>query len=479
MSDVFDEQTPQTLRHIRLDTLVRLRWLAVLGQTAAVLVVYDGFDFEVPFWACLGVIAIYASVNVALRLRFRWNQRLEPHQAARLLGLDIVELAVLLYLTGGLQNPFSFLLAGPVLISAAALPKRMTLLLGVLVFICATILVRFYYPLPWPEEEPLEIPRLYMIGVWLSLVLAIGYISIYAWQITEESRQLSDALAATELVLAREHYLTQLDGLAAAAAHELGTPLSTILVVARELEREIEPDSRFAEDIRLLREQAQRCRVILGKLTELPAPGEPFERMKLSALIEEVVAPHRGAGVAIEVEIARDDPNEPVGARNPAVLYGLGNILENAVDFARERVQVTATWTGDNVVVEVNDDGSGFPPEIIDRMGEPYVTSERGRRMRGREMPGLGLGFFIAKTLMARSGAKISLKNKQFPQRGAIVRVRWKRDDFERPLISQLPDSTMSDVEAGEESNALSPSPVVPGSGGANKSEMPPLAEIH
>src|SRR5712691_108525 len=336
MSEVFDEQTPQTLRHVRLDTLVRLRWLAVLGQSAAVLVVLDGFDLEVPFWACLAVIAVYGSVNVALRLRFRWNQRLEPHQAARLLALDIVELAVLLFLTGGLQNPFSFLMAGPVFISAAALPKRMTLILGGLVFICATVLVRFYYPLPWPEEEPLELPPLYMIGVWLSLMLAIGYISIYAWQIIEVSRQLSDALAATELVLTREHYLTQLDGLAAAAAHELGTPLSTILVVPRE--------------------QAQRCRVILGKLTELPAPGEPFERMKLSALIEEVVAPHRGAGVAIDVEIAKDDPREPVGARNPAVLYGLGNILENAVDFARERVQVTAAWTDDKVVVEVNDD---------------------------------------------------------------------------------------------------------------------------
>ena len=479
MSEGFDEQTPQTLRHVRLDTLVRLRWLAVLGQTAAVLVVYDGFDLEVPFWACLAVIAVYASVNVALRLLFRWNQRVEPHQAARLLALDIIELAVLLFLTGGLQNPFSFLMAGPVLISAAALPKRMTLILGGVVFICATILVRFYYPLPWPEEEPLELPPLYMIGVWLSLMLAIGYISIYAWQIIEESRQLTDALAATELVLTREQYLTQLDGLAAAAAHELGTPLSTILVVARELEREIKPDSRFAEDIRLLREQAQRCRVILGKLTELPAPGEPFERMKLSALIEEVVAPHRGAGVAIEVEIAKDDPREPVGARNPAVLYGLGNILENAVDFARERVQVKAAWTDDKVVVEVNDDGSGFPPEIIDRMGEPYVTSERGRRMRGREMPGLGLGFFIAKTLLARSGAKISLKNKEFPQRGAIVRVRWKRVDFERPLISGLPNGRMLDAEEAEKNETESKQSGAPEPGGADKSETPPLAEIH
>lgn len=477
MSDVFDEQTPQTLRHVlRLDTLVRLRWLAVLGQAAAVLVVYDGFDFEVPFWACLAVIAAYAAVNVALRMRFRWNQRLEPHQAARLLALDIVELSVLLFLTGGLENPFAFLLAGPVLISAAALPKRMTLILGGLVFVCATVLVLSpHYPLPWPEEEPIDIPQLYMIGVWLSLTLAIGYISIYAAQITEESRQLSEALAATELVLAREHYLTQLDGLAAAAAHELGTPLSTILVVARELERDVDPSSRFGDDIRLLREQAQRCRVILGKLTELPAPGEPFERMKLSALIEEVVAPHRGAGAEIEVEIARDDPHEPVGARNPAILYGLGNILENAVDFARERVVVKANWTGDSVEVEVGDDGSGFPPEIIDRMGEPYVTSERGRRMRGREMPGLGLGFFIAKTLLARSGAKISLKNKQFPQRGAIVRVRWKRDDFERPLISPPPADPL--LGADGDSGDGPPPPLVPD--GDDKSRTPPLAEIH
>ena len=439
MSDDFAEQNPPTLRRIRLDTLVRLRWLAVLGQTAAVLVVYDGFDFEVPFWACLAVIAVYAVLNVALRLRFRWNQRLEPHQAARLLALDIVELAVLLFLTGGLQNPFSFLLAGPVLISAAALPKRMTLMLCGLVFVCATVLVQFYYPLPWPDEDPLELPRLYMIGVWLSLMLAIGYISIYAWQIIEEGRQLTDALAATELVLTREHYLSQLDGLAAAAAHELGTPLSTILVVSRELERDAEPNSQFADDIRLLREQAQRCRVILGKLTELPAPGEPFERMKLSALIEEVVAPNRDAGVDIAVDIAEDDATEPVGARNPAVLYGLGNILENAVDFARERVQVTAKWDSDRVTIVISDDGSGFPPEIIDRMGEPYVTSERGRRMRGREMPGLGLGFFIAKTLLSRSGAKISLENKRFPQRGAIVRVRWKRADFVRPLAESTP----------------------------------------
>src|ERR1700730_15713443 len=320
MSDLSVEQKQHSMRSVRLDTLVRLRWLAVLGQSAAVLVVHDGFDFEVPFWACLAVIAAHASVNMVVRLACRWNERVEPHDAAWILALDIIELAVLLYLTGGLQNPFSFLFAGPVLISAAALPTRLTLMLGGLAIACATVLVRFHYPLPWLDEEPLELPTLYLIGVWLSILLAIGYISIYAWQVIEESRQLSDALAATEVGLRREQYLTQLDGLAAAAAHELGTPLSTILVVARELEREIEPGSRSAEDLRLLRAQAQRCRVILGKLTELPAPGEPFERMKLSALIEEVVAPQREEGLDIVVVIAKDDADEPVGARNPAVL---------------------------------------------------------------------------------------------------------------------------------------------------------------
>jgi two-component system sensor histidine kinase RegB len=295
--------------------------------------------------------------------------------------------------------------------------------------------VFFHYPLPWIAEEPLELPPLYMMGVWLAILLSIGFISIYAWQIIEESRQLADALAATELVLTREQHLSQLDGLAAAAAHELGTPLSTIVVVAKELELAIEPNSPHADDVRLLREQAHRCREILGKLTELPAAGEPFERMKLSALIEEVVAPHRNFGVTIGVAVPTELASEPVGARNPAILYGLGNLLENAVDFAREHVQVSATWDQDNVNVTISDDGPGFPPEVMDRMGEPYVTSRRRRMRAAAETTGLGLGFFIAKTLLERSGATLTLENRQFPQRGAVIHIGWDRADFERPLL--------------------------------------------
>ncbi|MEP7030244.1 MAG: ActS/PrrB/RegB family redox-sensitive histidine kinase [Pseudolabrys sp.] len=428
----FSENHPR--RNVRLDTLVRLRWLAIIGQSTAVLVVHYGLDFELPIWACLAVIALSAWLNIALRLRFHLTQRLEPDRAAWLLAFDIAELAVLLFLTGGLQNPFAFLFLGPVLLSATALPPRFTLMLGTFAVLCATVLVFVHYPLPWDNDDPLSLPPIYMIGVWLSILLAIGFIGVYAWQITEESRQLTDALAATELVLAREQHLSQLDGLAAAAAHELGTPLSTISVIAKELENAIGANDPHGDDVRLLREQANRCRDILGKITELSSSGEPFDRTPLTALIEEVVAPHRNFGVAIDVDLPVQREGEPVGARNPAILYGLGNIVENAVDFARGQVSVAARWDDEVIDLTVSDDGPGFAPEILSRIGEPYVTSRRRKPNDNDEEPtGLGLGFFIAKTLLERSGATLSFANRAFPERGAIIKLRWSRNEFERP----------------------------------------------
>ena len=426
-------------RNVRLDTLVRLRWLAVFGQLAAVLVVHFGLEFEVPIWACLVVILLSALLNVALRVGFRQTQWLEPDRAAWLLSFDIAELAALLYLTGGLENPFAFLLLGPVLISATALPPRMTLLIGTFAMLCATVLVFVHYDLPWDSEDPLELPEIYMVGVWLSILLAIGYIGVYTWQIAEEARQLSDALAATELVLAREQHLSQLDGLAAAAAHELGTPLSTITVVVREIERALDPKSPLTDDVKLLREQAQRCRDILSKITELPA-GEPFDRMPLSALIDEAAAPHRNFGVSLGVTLPPNRTTEPTGARNPAIRYGLGNLIENAVDFARRRVEIFADWTEDEVSITISDDGPGFAPEVVDRIGAPYVTHRRpgprGPENEDDAVFGLGLGFFIAKTLLERSGAKLTLTNQAPPLHGATIKVTWSRADFERPLAS-------------------------------------------
>ncbi len=422
-------------RNVRLDTLVRLRWLAIIGQTTAVLVVHYGLEFELPIWLCLVAIMLSACLNIALRLYFHAAQRLEPDRAAWLLAFDIVELAVLLFLTGGLQNPFAFMFLGPVLLSATALPARFTMLLGAMAILGATVLVFVHYPLPWDADDPLQLPPLYMIGVWLSILLAIGFIGAYAWQITEESRQLADALAATELVLAREQHLSQLDGLAAAAAHELGTPLSTISVIAKELENAIAIDAPHGDDVRLLREQAARCRDILAKLTELSSEGEPFDQMKLASLIEEVVAPHRNFGITIDVMLSGDRASEPVGARNPAILYGLGNLLENAVDFAHERVTVNAQWSEDNVTVSISDDGPGFAADILSRIGEPYISSRRTTENGPGDATGLGLGLFIAKTLLERGGATLSFANRVDPEHGALVTVRWTRAEFERPLV--------------------------------------------
>jgi two-component system sensor histidine kinase RegB len=440
-------------RPIRLDTILRLRWLAALGQLAAIFVVAQGFEFDVPVVPCLVVISLSALVNLALQIKVHPMQRLEGAHAAALLALNIVELAALLYFTGGLENPFSFLFLAPVLISATALPVRLTITLGLLAVACASALVFIHQPLPWDGDEPLILPPIYLIGVWISIVLAIGVTSLYSFQVTEEARKLSDALAATELVLAREQHLTQLDGLAAAAAHELGTPLSTIVLVSRELEKAIaegtqinsqaslQGSSQIAADIKTLREQAQRCRDILSKITQLSSTGAPFDRMKLSTLIEETVAPHRDFGVDIKVRIAVAGSREPVGSRNPAVLYGVGNILENAVDFARSEVEVNAWWNNDTVEIEVSDDGPGFAPDILKRIGEPYLSRRRAADETPGEHSGLGLGVFIARTLLERTGAKISFSNRMFPDHGAVVQIAWPRASFETSETDKNPMS--------------------------------------
>jgi two-component system sensor histidine kinase RegB len=238
-------------------------------------------------------------------------------------------------------------------------------------------------------------------------------------------------------VLAREQHVTQLDGLAAAAAHALGTPLSTISVIAKELEREVDPKSPHAEDVKLLREQAQRCRDILAKLNELSTEGEPFDRLPLSTLLQEVAEPQRHFGIAIDVRLPGNQAS-PVAARNPAIHYGLGNLVENAVDFARSRVEIAADWTGEAVTVVISDDGPGFAPEIMTRIGEPYVRSRRLRRMYASDDTGMGLGFFIAKTLLERSGAKLTIANRPLPESGAIITIRWPRTAFEFGAAPEL-----------------------------------------
>ncbi|HSM20542.1 MAG TPA: ActS/PrrB/RegB family redox-sensitive histidine kinase, partial [Hyphomicrobiales bacterium] len=293
-------------RRLRLQTLVRLRWIAVIGQTAAVVIVYYGFGFPLPLSPCLVLIGLSVLLNLFLWFRFPARVRLDPDHAALLLGYDIVQLVGLLYLTGGLENPFAVLLLVPVIVSATSLPLGPTLALAALVVMSASVLVFAHLSLPWFPGEPFDLPLLYLGGVYFALVCCLGFMGIHARRIAQESRQMSEALAATEVVLAREKELSALDGLAAAAAHELGTPLATIALVAKELERELPPGSEHADDIALLKSQSARCRDILAKLTSMSGqPDRMLARLPLSHLLEEVIEPYRVFDVTIAIAPAQ------------------------------------------------------------------------------------------------------------------------------------------------------------------------------
>jgi two-component system sensor histidine kinase RegB len=432
---------------LRLQTIVRLRWFAVLGQITAVTIVSVGFRFELPVGYCLAFIAVSAWLNVYLTVRFPDRHRLSATLATVLLAYDILQLMGLLYLTGGIENPFTMLIVAPVTVSAATLPPRNTLILGAIAVAATGFLVVEHAPLPWHVGQQLVLPTLYKFGLFAAVVASMTFLAFYAWRLSREAQQMSAALAATELVLAREQKLHALDTLAAAAAHELGTPLATIVLVTKELERDLPADSPLAEDIALLQSQAQRCREILQKLTRQPSEQDPLHAsVAVSQLLEEAAEPYRSSSARIRIDArpsassAETGIAEPVGERRPGVVYGLGNLVENAVDFAKETVDITARWDERELTIAIADDGPGFPPDVMDTLGEPYVTTRPSGALEASgeaEAAGLGLGFFIAKTLLERFGATLSLENREPPGHGAVVRIQWPREAFEAATAEQ------------------------------------------
>jgi len=420
---------------LRLLTIVRLRWFAVLGQLVAVAVVNLGYGFPLPVGYCLLLIAVSAWLNVFLRLKFLPRHRLTNWFATSLLAYDLLQLAALLYLTGGIENPFIVLIVAPVTVSAASLPGRNTVLLGAIAMLATVALAFFHFPLPWAGAPRPEFPSDYRFGLLVAMLACTNFLAIYAWRLSHEARQMSAALTATELVLAREQHLHALDGLAAAAAHELGTPLGTIVLVSKEMASQVPAGSPLRDDIELMQAQAERCREILQKLTRQPGDQDPMHAsMTLEQIIDESAEPHRAAGKQILVRCAPEDPDAPShppeAERLPGVIYGIGNLIENAVDFAVDRVEISANWSDEQVLVVISDNGPGFAPEIIDNIGDPYVTTRSSHGRRG-DKSGLGLGFFIAKTLLERSGATMEFDNKPAPRSGAIVRIIWPRAVFE------------------------------------------------
>ncbi len=432
---------------LRLQTAVRLRWFGVAGQLLTVCYVYFGLGFQFDIGICLALIALTAWLNVFLRMRYSTRTQTQHgvchyppslrHRAARRSALPYRRHRKPICVpdrrpghgfgrdTAAAQHDRARRAGGQ-----HHQPPR-----------------AFLPPAALVHAGGFDLPLLYNVGVLASVLAGMVFLALYVWRLAKEARQMTEALAATEMVLAREQQLHALDGLAAAAAHELGTPLSTIAVVAKELAREAPKGGSFAEDVALLQSQAERCREILKKLTRGPQEPDPLHaRINVRELIDEAAAPYRGFNAEIAISAAPEPDSagtsaEPVGERRPGVIYGLANLVENAVDFADRRVEITATWSSRDVVITIADDGPGIPPLVLDALGEPYITTRPTPRLgqgADGEPSGMGLGFFIAKTLLERSGATVVLENRAEPATGAVAKVSWQRDVFEaRPMAAQ------------------------------------------
>ncbi len=429
---------------MRLRTLLFVRSLGIVGQIVAIVIVFFGLKYQMPIGQCLAVISVAIAFNATLFATYPSVHMLNEREAATHLAFDICQLTSMLALTGGIQNPFALLYLAPVVISASNLSLGATLALAMLAFGSISLISFFHWPLPWDPQDPLLLPPLYVAGNWISLTLGIGFCLIYAWRTADEARRMHAALAATQSALAREQRLSDLGALAAAAAHELGTPLGTIAIVSRELERDMGATSKWIDDVRLLRSQAERCREILSQLSQQDTDEDNIaKRLPLAALIDEIADPHRGFGIDINLRISTSGPLTVV--RAPEVVHGLGNLIENAVDFAQTKVDIEAQWDHENIVLTIADDGSGFDQEILVRLGEPYVTSRSGidaprpananATTHAEGHAGMGLGFFIAKTLLERIGCQMTFGNQ--PGSGARIRLNIPRKSLENPSNSR------------------------------------------
>ena len=414
-------QTDEFAGRVRLQTLVLLRWIAIIGQLLAILFVHFGLNFKLPLLPALGAVAVSALLNIVLFIVYPTAKRLSANGAAGYLAFDLVQLCVLLFLTGGIDNPFTLLVLVPVTVSATILTLRSTVLLGALALVLTTAMTIYHLPLPW--HDPLEAvqPPLLQWGNLIALVLGTLFIAAYAWQVAEEARRMSDALAATQMVLAREQQVSALGGLAAAAAHELGSPLGTIAVVVKEMARELPAGSALTEDVALLQSQVDRCREILARLSRRPSDTsdpEVFTNLGIANLVEMAAQPWRRDAVDFSIRLTGEGV-APILPRRPEIIHGLSNLLQNAMEFARNRVWVEVGWDDRAIHLRILDDGPGLNVDILSALGEPYVTSRP-------DSGGMGLGVFIAMNLLRRSGASVTFANRAGG--GTQVAVSWPRE---------------------------------------------------
>ena len=422
---------------IRLRTIILVRWVAIFGQIIALLIAQFAFDLELEYGLCYLLVGVSVIGNLIAMFVFPENKLLSESENAFMIMFDLLQLSFLLFLTGGLNNPFSVLVVGPVTISASVLSVRSTLLIAAIAIVLVTAMLEFYLPLRTQQYFILRIPDVFLYGNWVAIVIAILFSSVYSRRVVSEMASMSGALAATQMALSREQKLTDLGGVVAAAAHELGTPLATIKLTSAELIEELEDRPELQEDAALIREQANRCRDILQSMGRAGKDDLHLRMAPLSTVIEDAAEPHLERGKQVFFD-HHDIEEGPTILRRPEIIHGLRNLIQNAVDFSASTVWVDSEWTDDRITVRIMDDGRGYPSHLIGRIGDPFVRRRRTERDR-KQRPGyegMGLGLFIAKTLLERSGAELSFANgsdsfaprTDEPSRtGAIVEVVWPR----------------------------------------------------
>lgn len=443
-TDIFNH--PLRANWIRLRTLIVLRWVAIAGQSIAVATASLFYQLQLEIGLCVLAIGTSVIANLVAVFIYPANKRLNEAEAMWMLVFDLAQLAFLIYLTGGLNNPFALLLLTPVTIAATALRLNAVLIVAAVAIGLVTLVAFLYLPLRTFQGTQLQVPSIFLFGSWIAIVIGVSFLALYARRVTTEIAAMSDALLATQLALAREQKLTDLGGVVAAAAHELGTPLATIKLVSSEMADELEAEQAagqpsLLEDARLIGQQADRCREILRSMGRAGKDDLHMRHAPLETVLEEAAEPHQARGKTIHFDLRAgpfDSSRQPSIHRSPEIIHGVRNLIQNAVDFAVSNVWIEARWTSERVTLRIIDDGDGYPPHIIGRIGDPFVRRRRGTdddpTRPGYE--GMGLGLFIAKTLLERIGATLTFANgsdpflalDERPERcGAIVEVTWPR----------------------------------------------------
>ena len=418
----------RTKENLNLDknTLTILRYIAIFGQFIAINIVFYFLELEFPIIKSYVVIFIGLLTNIYLQFRVKVNQLKDTYASFFLLS-DLIQLSFLLYLTGGILNPFSFLLIIPAIVSSTFLSMGTTIILGVITSFMLFLLTHFHLQLPGMDPSKFIVPNFYKFGILTSILIGLIFLSYFGIRFSGETKKRSEALNKLQEVIAKEYELESLGGQAAAAAHSLGTPLATISVVAKELKKEIGNEKEVSKDIDLLISQTKRCSEILKKISKKQIEEDSFLNLiTLEDLLEEIITSFKETSSKKIKLLNKNDQNKINIQRTPEIIYGLRNFIGNAVKFSKNNVEVNLKSDQDIITIEINDDGPGIPEDIIDKIGEPYIKS-RSKELSSNS--GLGLGTFLGKTLLERQGANLQFK-RNGELGGASIIINWNSNIF-------------------------------------------------